>query len=370
MVNMKLRKPYTTSTIWSSGKITCAGAKSEPDAYVAARRFCRILQKMKFKVRLTNYRVVNVLATCTVPFGVDIQKLAEHYQKECSYEPELHPGATFKIAKLKATLKLFTTGSITLTAPSVIICQDAINEIYPILVEYKRNFPNEQQSNSSQSFQMKSEPFQVKLEPSMNGSTPTSATQIKYHNHHNNVTNELKPDIMNYQYNNNTQQNGMKQITKTTPSITSISTQNFQYNKPSTHHQNISNQQKPNHVVTSSFNVNVPTTCHQIIPSNLYNPQIITTQTYPHSMNNVNASSILNNNNITYQQHSSIPTIHVNSFNHVNNLSNPISNNSMQSPSIISSNSFPSSLGGLGGSLSQPSNGWFYDSLLNDDFLP
>ena len=32
-----------------------------------------------------------------------------------SYEPELHPGATYKIKELKATLKIFTTGSITIT---------------------------------------------------------------------------------------------------------------------------------------------------------------------------------------------------------------------------------------------------------------
>lgn len=32
-----------------------------------------------------------------------------------SYEPELHPGATYRIKELKATLKIFTTGSITIT---------------------------------------------------------------------------------------------------------------------------------------------------------------------------------------------------------------------------------------------------------------
>lgn len=138
MVNMKLRKPYTTATIWSSGKVTCAGAKTEKDAYIAARRYCRLLQKMQFKVKMTNYRVVNVLSTCNMPFSMDISRLAERYQKECSYEPELHPGATFKIKDLKATLKLFTTGSITLTSPSVLIAQQAIDRIYPILVEFKR----------------------------------------------------------------------------------------------------------------------------------------------------------------------------------------------------------------------------------------
>ena len=32
-----------------------------------------------------------------------------------SYEPELHPGVTYKITEPKATLKIFSTGSITIT---------------------------------------------------------------------------------------------------------------------------------------------------------------------------------------------------------------------------------------------------------------
>lgn len=149
MVNMKLRKPYTTATIWSSGKVTCAGAKSEQDAYKAARRYCRLLERMKFKVRMSNYRVVNVLATCNMPFSLDIARLAEKYQKECSYEPELHPGATFKIKELKSTLKLFTTGSITLTSPSVDLAQQSIVRIYPILVEFKRYIINDSNNQNT-----------------------------------------------------------------------------------------------------------------------------------------------------------------------------------------------------------------------------
>lgn len=138
MVNMRLRKPLSTATIWSSGKITCTGATTELDAYKAARRFCRLLQKMKFKVRLSNYRVVNVLASCSMAFDIDLNKVANEFRQECSYEPELHPGATFRIKQYRCTLKLFTTGSITLTAPSVLFAQKSIDFIYPILCKFKR----------------------------------------------------------------------------------------------------------------------------------------------------------------------------------------------------------------------------------------
>lgn len=77
MVTMKLRQPYTTASIWSSGKITCTGANSEDQARVAARRFARQLQKLGFNTRFRNYRVVNVLGTVTLPFAIKITQFSQ-----------------------------------------------------------------------------------------------------------------------------------------------------------------------------------------------------------------------------------------------------------------------------------------------------
>jgi len=137
MVTMKLRRPYTTASMWSSGKITCTGANSEDQAKVAARRYARVLEKLGFNVKFRNFRVVNVLGTCTMPFGIKITHFSQKY-KEASYEPELHPGVTYKIQKPKATLKIFSTGSITVTAPSVANVQAAIEKIYPLVYEFKK----------------------------------------------------------------------------------------------------------------------------------------------------------------------------------------------------------------------------------------
>ena len=45
---------------------------SEEASKIAARRIARILQKMDFRVRFSNFRVVNVLGTCSFPFGIRI----------------------------------------------------------------------------------------------------------------------------------------------------------------------------------------------------------------------------------------------------------------------------------------------------------
>lgn len=138
MVTMKLRKPYTTASIWSSGKITCTGATSEEQSHVAARRFARLLQRLGFKTRFTNYRIVNVLGTCAMPFAIKINAFSEKHKPIAEYEPELHPGVTYKLKKPKATLKIFSTGSITVTAPSVLDVQQAIEHIYPLVLEFRK----------------------------------------------------------------------------------------------------------------------------------------------------------------------------------------------------------------------------------------
>jgi transcription initiation factor TFIID TATA-box-binding protein len=48
------------------------GATTEDDARKGARRCARAIQKLGFNARFTNYRVVNVLATCTMPFAIKI----------------------------------------------------------------------------------------------------------------------------------------------------------------------------------------------------------------------------------------------------------------------------------------------------------
>ncbi|XP_043463632.1 TATA box-binding protein-like 1 [Leptopilina heterotoma] len=137
MITMKLRKPKTTASIWSSGKISCTGATSEDEAKKAARRFARSLQKLGFKVRFNNYRVVNVLGSCTMPWNIKITKFSERYRQNAEYEPELHPGVTFKMKDPKATLKIFSTGSVTVTAPNVESVRIAIERIYPLVHEFQ-----------------------------------------------------------------------------------------------------------------------------------------------------------------------------------------------------------------------------------------
>lgn len=93
---------------------------SKFQAKIAARRYARLLQKLGFNSKFRNFRVVNVLGTCSMPWAIKIVNFSERYKQEASYEPELHPGVTYKLRTPKATLKIFSTGSITVTGTSLI----------------------------------------------------------------------------------------------------------------------------------------------------------------------------------------------------------------------------------------------------------
>uniref|UniRef100_H2ZSN0 TATA box-binding protein-like 1 n=1 Tax=Latimeria chalumnae TaxID=7897 RepID=H2ZSN0_LATCH len=88
---------------------------SEEEAKLGARRLARCLQKLGFQVKFTDFKVVNVLAVCTMPFEIRLPEFTNNNRPIASYEPELHPAATYRIKSLRATLQIFSTGNITVT---------------------------------------------------------------------------------------------------------------------------------------------------------------------------------------------------------------------------------------------------------------
>lgn len=57
-VIMRIRDPRTTALIFSSGKMVCTGAKSEEASRLAARKYARIVQKLGFKAKFTEFKVI------------------------------------------------------------------------------------------------------------------------------------------------------------------------------------------------------------------------------------------------------------------------------------------------------------------------
>lgn len=136
------RNPGCYIKVYSSGKVYIVGCRSEADCRRAARSIARHVQrvmgKTNDKVSIRNYRVNNVLATCRLPFGIKIEEVAAKYPSESTYEPELSVGLVWRSITPKATLRIHTTGSITVTgASSEADVLEVLSKIYPIVLDFR-----------------------------------------------------------------------------------------------------------------------------------------------------------------------------------------------------------------------------------------
>ena len=57
---------------------------SEDEAKVAARRVARLIQQAGFAVKFRNFRIVNVLGTCSFPFGIHIADFSRDHKQNAS----------------------------------------------------------------------------------------------------------------------------------------------------------------------------------------------------------------------------------------------------------------------------------------------
>ena len=122
MVSMQLREPINAScSIWASGRIVCAKAQSEEEAINNAKCVAKFIQNLGFQVEMRELKVVNVMATTALPFGLDLPAMIAFQGSDPDFylNLESHPGATMRLHQFKSTLKILATGKVTVMAPSV-----------------------------------------------------------------------------------------------------------------------------------------------------------------------------------------------------------------------------------------------------------
>lgn len=133
MLIKQKRNPKCFVKVYASGSVYITGCRrfalfcfvllsvyrlSEEDCKKAARGVGRMVQrgmdKLGAPIRLRDFRISNMMALCRLPFGIRIEDLAGRYP-QASYEPELTVGLVWKTEDPKATLRIHTTGTISIT---------------------------------------------------------------------------------------------------------------------------------------------------------------------------------------------------------------------------------------------------------------
>ncbi|KAG8847292.1 TATA-box-binding protein [Tulasnella sp. 330] len=138
-VIMRIRDPKTTALIFASGKMVVTGAKSEDDSRLASRKYARIVQKLGFDAKFSEFKIQNIVGSCDVKFPIRLEGLAYSHGQFSSYEPELFPGLIYRMMKPKVVLLIFVSGKIVLTGAKVREeIYTAFNTIYTVLLEFKK----------------------------------------------------------------------------------------------------------------------------------------------------------------------------------------------------------------------------------------
>jgi transcription initiation factor TFIID TATA-box-binding protein len=144
---MKLEKSNITANIFSSGKMTCCGAKSKEELYKALKKYKKIIKKCGFDVHIKKKQIVirNIVSTCAVNFKIPLSKLFVHLNKICKTgeivkKPKQHPGLIYKkkIENSNICYVFYNSGKITITgAKEEEHIHEAFKNIYPELLKVK-----------------------------------------------------------------------------------------------------------------------------------------------------------------------------------------------------------------------------------------
>jgi len=111
----KLKKPKTTTLLFSSGKMVCTGAKSTKSAKTA---IARIISELKGNgviiIANPTVKIQNVVASGDLYGTIDLENVAERLFRTM-YEPEQFPGLIYRMTEPEAVLLVFSTGKIVCT---------------------------------------------------------------------------------------------------------------------------------------------------------------------------------------------------------------------------------------------------------------
>jgi transcription initiation factor TFIID TATA-box-binding protein len=127
--------PKATITMFSTGKITSTGSKSERTARESLHATASEIVHLTGKsIALRGFKTENVVATASVGYPIDVEKFVRQHSNT-TYEPGQFPGAFCRLRE--AVVLLFASGKVvTVGAKSESEASSSIQQVYRMLREF------------------------------------------------------------------------------------------------------------------------------------------------------------------------------------------------------------------------------------------
>merc|ERR1712093_558255 len=115
------------------------GAKSEDDCKTAARTFAKMVRKCGHEAAFREFKIQNTVGVADVKFPIRLEALQVQHKQFCQYEPEVFPGAIYRLMRPRVVLLIFVSGRVVITgAKGKDDTRKAFDSIYPVLTEFKK----------------------------------------------------------------------------------------------------------------------------------------------------------------------------------------------------------------------------------------
>jgi transcription initiation factor TFIID TATA-box-binding protein len=134
----RLKRPKTATLIFGSGKMVCTGARSEKQARSAVMKVVREL-KTNGIIILGNPKIVvqNIVASADLHGKIDQEAMSDVLEN-VMYEPEMFPGAIYRMKDPKVVLLVFASGRLVITgAKREEEVHEAVEKVRAILIDYE-----------------------------------------------------------------------------------------------------------------------------------------------------------------------------------------------------------------------------------------
>ena len=133
----RLKRPKTTTLIFSTGKMVCTGAKSEKQARSAVRKVVRELKNNGIIIlNSPQIEIQNMVASANLHGKVDLEAAAD-IMDNVMYEPEQFPGLIYRMVDPKVVILIFASGKLVCTGgKSAEMVDVAVVKLHGILEDY------------------------------------------------------------------------------------------------------------------------------------------------------------------------------------------------------------------------------------------
>jgi len=133
----RLKRPKTTTLIFSTGKMVCTGAKSEKMARSAIRKVVEELKNNDIIILgKPEIMIQNIVASANIHGKVDLEAAAD-IMDNVMYEPEQFPGLIYRMGDPKVVILIFSSGKLVCTGgKSAEMVDVAVAKLHGILEDY------------------------------------------------------------------------------------------------------------------------------------------------------------------------------------------------------------------------------------------